>query len=555
MPRPARCPAAPGRRSARAQDVSTGSPSEPYGEPRAYGGRAEARRAAQRGGRRRARDGAGGSGGHGGGRRGAAGGHDGGGRGGRPPGRKRLIDYPRHDKYGWRRWVPSWKLVTGLLLALTGSLMGAATVAYSMVVVPNPDEAATAQNNVYYWSDGTQMAATGGEVNRQIVGMGSIPRDMRYAVISAEDKTFEKNSGIDPMGIARAFFNMARGQQTQGGSTVTQQYVKNNRLNDQAQTLDRKFKELFISIKVNNQLTKDEIMAGYLNTAYYGRGAYGIQAAARTYYGKDAKDLQTSECAFLTSLLKGSTLFDPARRHRAQPVRHPGGQPEAGHGAVEVDPRRDGRGRPPRPGEARRDHRLPDAGPPKKQAQLSGQVGYLVDLAKAYFVNNNDQGITADDLSQGGYEIHTTFDKKKVKAMEDSVKAVYDKHIDPVKRPKYDTHVQFGGATVDVETGAILAIYGGTDATKHFTNNADTTGAQVGSDVQAVRAGRRHARRRPRPRQGTRPGTGHPHPGRPGQGGLQRRQQAHDPELRPHGLARRGRQGVAPGQRRRRRLR
>ncbi|OII60783.1 penicillin-binding protein [Streptomyces sp. CC53] len=471
----------PGRRSARAQDVSTGSPSEPYGEPSTYGGRAEARRAAQRGGRRRAADGAGGSGGHGGGRRGAAGGHDGGGRGGRPPGRKRLIDYPRHDQYGWRRWVPSWKLVTGLLLALTGSLMGAATVAYSMVVVPNPDEAATAQNNVYYWSDGTQMAATGGEVNRQIVGTSSIPRDMRYAVISAEDKTFEKNSGVDPMGIARAFFNMARGQQTQGGSTVTQQYVKNNRLNDQAQTLDRKFKELFISIKVNNQLTKDEIMAGYLNTAYYGRGAYGIQAAARTYYGKDARDLDTSECAFLTSLLKGSTLYDP---HGATEL-NPAATPEANRKRVterwkwildemvedgHLDPAK-------RAGIT--DFPMPD--PPKKKAQLSGQVGYLVDLAKAYFVNNNDQGITADHLSQGGYEIHTTFDKDKVKAMEASVKAVYDKHIDPEKRPKYDTHVQFGGATVDVETGAILAIYGGTDATKHFTNNADTTGAQVGS--------------------------------------------------------------------------
>ncbi len=99
-------------------------------------------------------------------------------------------------------------------------------------------------------------------------------------MVSAENATFYKDSGVDPMGIARAFVNMAKGGQTQGGSTITQQYVKNTYLS-QDQTITRKFKELFISIKVNSKLSKDEILAGYLNTAYYGRNAYGIQAAAR----------------------------------------------------------------------------------------------------------------------------------------------------------------------------------------------------------------------------------------------------------------------------------
>ncbi|MFV2117534.1 transglycosylase domain-containing protein [Streptomyces sp. Act-28] len=410
-----------------------------------------------------------------------------------------MIDYPRHDKYGWRRWVPSWKLATGFCLVFLVSMMGVAIVSYAMVGLPNPAKAATAQNNVYYWEDGAQMAATGGEVNRQIIGYSEIPMGIQHAVVSAENKTFWTDAGIDPMGIGRALFNMATGGQTQGGSTITQQYVKNNRLNDQAQTLDRKFKELFISIKVSNELSKKEIMAGYLNTSYFGRGAYGIQAAARTYYGKNAEDLEVEECAFLAALLKGSTYYDPA-------------------GAPEIDPEATAEANTVRAtkrwnwilDEMVKDGSLPAAEratltkfpmpqQPQKQAKLGGQVGYLVDLAKAYFINNNDQGITAEDLAQGGFEIRTTFEKERVNALEKTIKKVYEESIDPVKRPKTDTHVQFGGASVDPKTGAIVAIYGGTDATKHFTNNADQTGAQVGSTFKpfVLAAGMTHGVRDP----------------------------------------------------------
>ncbi|MFD9221297.1 transglycosylase domain-containing protein [Streptomyces sp. NPDC060064] len=476
-----------GRRAAPSRGTTSGSPSASYGEERPYSGRAEARRAAQRsgGGRRRAEEGAGaGHGGRGGGRRGGGGGggHDGPGRGrGGRPSKKRIIDYPRHNKYGWRRWVPSWKLVTGLCLGFVGSLMAAATIAYAMVQVPDQDKAAKAQNNVYYWADDTPMASTGGEINRQIIPISQIPEDMQNAVISAENKTFKDDSGIDPMGIARALVNMAKGGQTQGGSTITQQYVKNARLGDQSQTLSRKFKELFISIKVGTELGKPEIMEGYLNTSYYGRGAYGIQAAARTYYGKDASNLNAGECAFLASLLKGATYYDPA-------------------GAVDIDPAATPQANTVRAtkrwnwilDEMVKDGHLPaaerarfkDLPMPvaiKKDAQLSGQVGYLVDLAKSNFLNNNDQGIDADKLANGGYEIHTTFQKDKVDKLKAAVKKVQDANIKPKKRPDTDTFVQFGGASVNPKTGEIAAVYGGDDATKHFTNNANETGAQVGS--------------------------------------------------------------------------
>jgi membrane peptidoglycan carboxypeptidase len=475
-----------GRRAAPSRGTTAGSPSASSGEERPYGGRAEARRAAQRngGGRRRVDEGAGaGHGGRGGGRRGGGGGgHDGPGRGrGGRPSKKRMIDYPRHNRYGWRRWVPSWKLVTGLCLGFVGSLMAAATIAYAMVEVPDPNKTAKAQNNVYYWADGRQMAATGGEINRQIVGIEQIPEAMQNAVISAENKTFKTDSGIDPMGIGRALFNMAKGGQTQGGSTITQQYVKNARLGDQSQTLSRKFKELFISIRVGTDMDKPEIMAGYLNTSYYGRGAYGIQAAARTYYNKNAKDLDASECAFLASLLKGATYFDPAGSEdidrAATPAANRARATERMNWILDEmvkDNRLSA-------AERAKFTKLPKIDPPKKNAQLGGQVGYLVALAKSNFLNNNEKGITADDLARGGYEIHTTFDEDKVKKLATAVKKVRDANIKPDKRPKTDTFVQFGGASVEPKTGKIVAIYGGEDATKHFTNNADQTGAQVGS--------------------------------------------------------------------------
>ncbi|WP_438292769.1 transglycosylase domain-containing protein [Streptomyces sp. HUAS TT7] len=481
--RPAR-PAGSPDAAAHSPSGSYRSPSDPHAES-SHGGRAEARRAQRGGGRRRGSDGAGPPGGPGR-RAGAA--------GGRPP-KKRFIDYPRYGKRGWRRWVPSWKLVSACCLGCFGVLIAVIGVAYYMVAIPDVAQAAKAQNNVYYWADGSQMVATGGEVNRQIIPYEQIPAAMRYAVISAENKTFETDSGVDPQGIARALLNMAKGGQTQGGSTITQQYVKNAQLNDQSQTITRKFKELFISIKVGATRQKSEIMAGYLNTAYYGRGAYGLQAAARTYYSKDAKDLDPSQCAFLASLLKGATYFDPA-------------------GAPEIDPaataQQNTKNATERWGwildqEVKDKHMdaaerakykifpMPDK--PKKNANLGGQIGYLVSLAQASAKNNNPD----IDMAKGGYQIYTTFDKKKVQEMESVVKKVRDKNIDPKKRPQYDTFVQFGGASVDVKTGAIVAIYGGDDATKHFTNNADETGAQVGSTFKpfVLAAGMEYGKRDP----------------------------------------------------------
>ncbi|MFI5797123.1 transglycosylase domain-containing protein [Streptomyces sp. NPDC051677] len=461
---------------------ATGSPSDyglgtgSAGEELPNGSRTEARRASQRnsGGRRRAAEPAGG-------RRGAPTG-PGRGRGRAASDRKRLIDYPRADKYGWQRWMPSWKLVAGLFVGFVGSLVAVAGIGYAMVGIPDIAKTATAQNNVYYWKDGSQMVATGGETNRQNIDLSQIPEEMRWAVISQENKTFYDDSGIDPKGIARAVFNMARGGQTQGGSTITQQYVKNAMLNDQSQTISRKFKEIFVSIKVGAEVDKDQIMAGYLNSAYYGRNAYGIQAAARAYFNKDAIKLNPGECAFLAAMLKGATYYDPAGATSVDPT----GATPAANSKRALRQMQDTLNKMVEYGHLNASKRaqyttLPKWQNPRSNTDLKGQIGYLVDLANGYLVTHSKEtGITQDLLQQGGYSIYTTFDKNKVKELEESVTKVQKANIKPEKRPE-DTHVQFGGASVEPDTGAIRAIYGGEDATKHFTDNADQTGAQVGS--------------------------------------------------------------------------
>ncbi|MFH8585837.1 transglycosylase domain-containing protein [Streptomyces celluloflavus] len=474
-----------GRRAApsRGSAADPAPNSEPDGQERPSGGRAEARRAAQRGGRRRASDTAAmasGGGNGGGGRRGGGGGSgpEGGrgrGRGSGKPGKKRFIDYPRYNRVGWRRFVPSWKLVTALCIGFAGLIVGAAGIALALVQVPDENAAAKQQNNVYLWSNGDVMARDG-ETNRQNVKIADIPVSMQNAAIAAENASFKSDSGVDPVGIGRALLNMAKGGDTQGGSTITQQYVKNAMLS-QKQTLDRKFKELFISIKVGWKVGKPQILQGYLNTSYYGRGAYGIQAAAQAYYGKNAFDLKPDESALLATVLKGADLYDPAGGTGPNSSRAANTKRAQDRWSWVLD-------REVETGLMTKTERdkyqkfpMPEA--PKPVASKAGQIGYLMDTAKKYVLKHAD--ISEARFDKGGYQIQTTFDKAKTEYLAAAVKKVDKKYIDPEKREK-DQYVQFGAASVVPGDGKIVALYGGEGYDKgHFSNNADTFGVPVGS--------------------------------------------------------------------------
>ncbi|MFJ9644426.1 transglycosylase domain-containing protein [Streptomyces sp. NPDC101206] len=441
----------PGHGAGPARDVPTASYSGPYADPRGHGSRADARRAAQRGSGTRGR--------------------------GTGPSDKRFINYPRSDKEGWQRFVPSWKLVGGTALGFFAVVTAGAGIGIAAVSTPDPNLAAQAQNNVFFWDDGTQMVATGGTMNRQIVPIDKIPKSMQNAVISAENESFETDKGVDPMGIARAVWNMAKGGSTQGGSTITQQYVKNTYL-DSDQTLKRKVTELFISIRLGMTEEKGKILAGYLNTAYYGRDAYGIQAAARAYFGKDCWNLTPSESAFLAAVLKGPNLYNPdggigptatpeQNTARAQARWAWVLDREVAVGRMQKSERDQFKDFP----------KLVDS---EQARSLSGQTGYLVETAKQYVMKVAK--ITPEQMARGGYQIKTTFQKPKVDALAKAVDETRNNFLDEKARPEHDTFVQFGAASVDVKTGAIVALYGGPGMDKkYFSNNANTIGVPVGS--------------------------------------------------------------------------
>ncbi|MFI9204200.1 transglycosylase domain-containing protein [Streptomyces sp. NPDC053048] len=475
-----------GRRAA--SPSNSAGPGHGRGDDSRYAGRADTRRAAPRGGsgaggRRRSPDA--GTGGGGRGRR----------DGGRPP-VKRFIDYPRAGKSGARRWIPSWKLTAGMVLTFGALILGIVGVALAVVRVPSAQLASVVQKNVYYWADGKQMVvAGGGNLNRQIVEIAQIPQSMQDAVISAENASFETDWGVDPMGIARAVVKMAQGGETQSGSTITQQFVKNTYLS-QEQTLKRKATELLISVKVGATKDKDFILAGYLNTAYYGRGAYGIQAAARAYFDKDCADLTPSESAFLSATLNGPNLYDPF-----------GGQGPAA--TAEKNTKRatdrwkwtlDREVQVGRMDAAERDkwvaQGFPKVQKPKPATNRAGQIGYLTGLADNYIVAHSR--ISKAELDKGGYQIYTTFDRDKVNTLAKSVEDVRKANIKPKVRD-VDQFVQFGGASVEPKTGKIVAIYGGENALEHFTNNSDYTGVQVGSTFKpfVLAAAMTHGKRNP----------------------------------------------------------
>src|SRR5690349_18740381 len=195
--------------------------------------------------------------------------------------------------------------LAGFVLALAGFF-----TAYALIDTPEPNDLASAQASVIYYADGKTEIDRISEVNRESVKLPQIPTVVREAHLAAEDRNFYENSGISPTGIARAVWVGLRGGATQGGSTITQQYVKNYFLT-QDQTLSRKGREIIISIKIAKQQSKDTILENYLNTIYYGRGAYGIQTASKAYFNKDVSKLSASEGAFLASVIRGPSYYDP----------------------------------------------------------------------------------------------------------------------------------------------------------------------------------------------------------------------------------------------------
>ncbi len=166
------------------------------------------------------------------------------------------------------------------------------------------------RNGVVLWKD------TGNENYRLVVDAEDIPDNMRYATIAIEDRNFYGHIGVDPVGLIRAVISTISGKQVQGGSTLTQQLIKQVYFADEAASanrggLTRKIKELILAIELERMYSKDEILTMYLNQSPYGGRRNGVESAAQTYFGKSAKDLTLAECALLASIPNNPAVFNP----------------------------------------------------------------------------------------------------------------------------------------------------------------------------------------------------------------------------------------------------
>ncbi|MEU8436935.1 transglycosylase domain-containing protein [Streptomyces sp. NPDC029216] len=384
----------------------------------------------------------------------------------RPDGKPAPDSKSKRRRTGWRRFLPTWRMVVGGILLLLLLIGGALVAGYLLVDIPPANAAATAQSNVYLYADGSQLARDG-EVNRVNVPLSQVPRSVQEAVLAAEDRDFYSERAVDPKAMLRAAWNTATGKGTQSGSTITQQYVKNYYLG-QEQTINRKVKEFFIAIKLGREKSKDYILEGYLNTSYFGRNAYGIQAAAQAYYGKDVNRLSTAEGAYLATLLNSPSAFDV--------VSHPQSRDRAvARWNYVLDGMVKKKWMTP---QERTAAAFPEPGKVRPAAGLSGQRGYLVEAVKDYI---SEHKILDDKtLAEGGYRITTTLDKRRENAFVDAVQKQMADKLDPAARPA-DRVVRAGGVSIDPATGKVVAMYGGVDYTKQYVNNATRHDYQVAS--------------------------------------------------------------------------
>ena len=400
----------------------------------------------------------------------------GGGGGGRPPGppgpRRRtppLPDWGWVQRLDWTwlhhinwRWVRRGLYVAAVVVLLLPIVTFA--MAYFIVDIPKPGDIRTNQVSTILASDGSELAKlVPPEGNREDVSISQVPVHVRQAVIAAEDRNFYSNPGFSFTGFARAFKNNIFGGDTQGGSTITQQYVKNALVGSQrvgVGGLIRKAKELVIATKMSGEWSKDDVLQAYLNIIYFGRGAYGISAASKAYFGKPVDQLTVADGALLAALIQRPSTLDPAvdlpgAKHRWNWVLD--GMVDD-HALSPTD---------------RAAQQFPPTVPPdqaRAQNQISGPNGLIERQVTRELMDLFN--IDEQTLNTQGLQVTTTIDPQAQKAAEDAV----SKYMDG-QAPDMRTAV----VSIDPHNGAVKAYYGGNDA--HGFDFAQA-GLQTGSSFK-----------------------------------------------------------------------
>ena len=343
----------------------------------------------------------------------------------------------------------------GFIFVIGATVFG---IAYFTVHIPDPNSYVNSQATIIQYADGSEIGRIGAQ-NRTIVPLANIPMQLRRAVLAAEDKNFYSNRAFSVTGILRAAANNLRGGSLQGGSTITQQYAKTAFLTPN-RDIKRKIKELIIAIKLENQFSKDQILENYLNTIYFGRGAYGVETGAQLYFGRSANQLTLEQSAVLASILRSPGYYDPDYREgnleRLQArfkyvidnMHNEGWISDKRYAKV----------------------KFPEVKGRVRSGTLSGPKGYLMQAVQSEL---NSLGFTDDQLMIGGLVVKTTLEKLAQQAAVDAV----DKES-PKKAPD---NLHIGMVSIRPGTGEIVAMYGGKDYLVRQLNDATQSIAQAGS--------------------------------------------------------------------------
>ncbi len=352
---------------------------------------------------------------------------------------------------------------TVLGIAIVGA--GAFLYLYMTLSVPKADQVALAQNTTVYYADGTTEMGSFSEVNRTIIDASTLPKYVGQAVVSSEDRTFYTNSGVDLKGIVRALVNNVTGGSRQGASTLTQQYVENYYLGS-THTYSGKVKEAVLAVKINQEQSKDEILGNYLNTIYFGRGAYGIQAAAQAYFGIDATKLDVSQAAMLAGIIPAPSAWDPAIDK---------GQAEQRWKRVITYMVEDGWISQSEADSAA----FPDTVDPNTvtSSKLTGTTGYLLQQVRTELQATG--AFTDEQIDSGGLKVITTIDKKKQDAAVAAAESMTQ--VDGWNTSTMHTAL----SSMDPSTGEIVAEYAGADYQKRQQNAVTQDIAAAGSTFKA----------------------------------------------------------------------
>ena len=355
------------------------------------------------------------------------------------------------------RFVPSIKQIFILAFLGIGAAIIALAIAVRLISVPEASEISTAQTTILYYDDGVTELGRLGDANRVSVEFDQIPLQTQQAMLAAEDREFYEHGGFSIRGISRAVVtNVIGASGAGGGSTITQQYAKNAYLTRE-RTITRKLRELVLSIKLETIISKDQILQDYLNTIYFGRGAYGIETAANQYFGKSVSQLEVSESAVLAAIVQAPNGLSPEENL--------GGLTSRWNYVLDGMVAKGWISQ-----EERSSITFPVIKPYERVNVFGGPQGHLVEQVRQTMYEN---GITDDQINLLGLRVVTTFNKQAQDAM---IAAVNE------EGPKENIDgLRIGVASIRPETGEVVAMYGGADYLENQLNNATQMIGQAGS--------------------------------------------------------------------------